>query len=35
MHLHPFVANADTRLERFDEDPVFNERRGAEILQRY
>jgi hypothetical protein len=34
MDFHPFLANADTVLERFDKDPVFNERRRAEILQR-
>ena len=34
MNFHPFLANADTVLERFDKDPVFNERRRAKILQR-
>jgi hypothetical protein len=34
MDFHPFLANADTVFERFDKDPVFNERRRAEILQR-
>ena len=25
MHLHPHVADRDTIVERFDEDPVFKE----------
>jgi hypothetical protein len=35
MDLHPFLADADTLLECFDEDPVFKEWGRAEILQRY
>jgi hypothetical protein len=33
MHLHPFLADADTLLERFDEDPVFKEWGTPKILQ--
>jgi hypothetical protein len=35
MDFHPFMADADTIFERFDEDPVFKEWGRTEILQRY
>jgi hypothetical protein len=35
MDFHPFMADAGTLLECFDEDPVFKEWGGTEIRQRY
>jgi hypothetical protein len=35
MDFHPFMADADTLLERFHEDPMFEEWGRTEILQRH
>jgi hypothetical protein len=32
MDFHPFVSDADTIFERFDENAVLKEWRGAKIL---